>query len=131
MSLRGILWGLALSAFLWLMVGVLILGTVHAEEVTPRQEYVRVTFYDLPGRMADGQMVHDGAAACSAWLPMGTVLEFPDGRQVVCQDRGHGDWYWRGWVDVWTPNYAAGVVGVERAYGLYSWVSIVRWGWDG
>lgn len=94
----------------------------HAAEGV-RQEFVRVTYYVLPGRMADGSMVHDGAAACSQWMPFGTVLEFPDGRQVVCQDRGHGDWYWRGWVDVYGDST------VNRVYGDYAWVSVLRWGW--
>lgn len=93
----------------------------RAQEV--RQEYVRVTWYAEPGRMADGNVVREGAAACSAWMPFGTVLEFPDGRQVVCEDRGHGDWYWHGWIDVYGDS------SVSRAYGDYAWVNVLRWGW--
>lgn len=107
-----------------LIAGIVLAGTAHAEEGT-RQEFVRVTYYTLPGRMADGNLVHEGAAACSRWIPMGTVLEFPDGRQVVCQDRGHGDWYWRGWVDVYGDS------SVNRVYGDYTWVLVLRWGYDG
>jgi hypothetical protein len=96
-----------------------------------RQEYVRVTFYVLPGRMADEAIVHPGAAACSAWIPMGTQLEFPDGYVVTCEDRGHGDWYWPAWVDVWAPSMAWGRENVEACYGPYAWVTVRRWGWDG
>jgi len=121
---------MALGFRFWTLFGVWVallafaicVAPVHAEG--ERQEFLRVTWYSLPGRMADGAMVHEGAAACSNWIPMGTVLEFPDGRQVVCHDRGRGDWYWRGWVDVW------GDPSVTRRYGDYTWLTVRRWGWD-
>jgi hypothetical protein len=117
-------WGLALSVFAVLMV--FAVQRSQAEEM--RREYLRVTFYTLPGRMASGALVHEGAAACSAWIPFGTILELPDGRQVVCEDRGHGDWYWAGWLDVWSPSSSAGRRDVSTAYGDYAWVNVIQWG---
>jgi hypothetical protein len=93
------------------------------------REYVRVTFYVLPGTMANGERVHHGAAACSNWMPFGTVLEFPDGFQVTCKDRGYGGRFWRGWVDVWAPSRAWGQQYVTGDYGDFAWVTVVRWGW--
>lgn len=94
-------------------------------------EYVRVTYYHLGGTMADGVPVHWGAAACSSGRPgsgalafaQGTVLELPDGYDVTCEDTGNGDYYWKAWIDIWTP---AGTLG----YNDYEWVSIIRWGWS-
>ena len=112
-----------------LLAALVLPRQAHAQEEI-RQEFLRVTFYTLPGRMASGAMVHEGAAACSAWMPFGTVLELPDGRQVTCLDRGLGDRYWRGWIDIWVPSYRAGLVNVEATYGTYSWVNVRRWGWE-
>jgi hypothetical protein len=91
-------------------------------------EYVRVTYYTLPGRMYNGETVHLGAAACSAWIPLESQLRLPDGWVVTCKDRGLGDRYWRGWVDIWAPNVAWGRRYVEADYGLFAWVDVVRWG---
>ena len=91
------------------------------------QEYVRVTYYVLPGFMANGERVHKGAAACSRGFPTYTVLEFPDGFQVTCKDRGYlgpGT----GWVDVWAPSLSWGRRYVAGDYGNYAWVTVVRWG---
>lgn len=119
-------WAILAVWVLILLSALLVPSAVHAAEgdVTVRQEYVRVTRYAERGVMADGNFVHDGVAACSMWMPFGTVLELPDGRVVVCEDRGHGDWYWRGWVDVWTSD------NVTAIYGDYAWVSVRRWGWE-
>lgn len=103
-------------------------GIAHADD--QRQEYVRVTYYHLLGQMRDGATVHRGAAACSSGrpgsgslaFPMGTVLEFNDGRQVTCEDTGNGDYYWKGWVDVWTPSGTLG-------YKDFEWVTVICWGW--
>lgn len=91
------------------------------------QEYVRVTYYVLPGFMANGERVHMGAAACSYGYPMGTLLEFPDGFVVECKDRGYlgRD---RGWVDVWSPSLAWGRRYITGDYGDYTWVTVLRWG---
>lgn len=128
-------WWRAIAVYLVLLTAVAVVllmrcaSPADAQEA-PRREYVRVTFYTLPGRMADGERVYKGAAACSSWMPFGTQLMFDDGFVVTCHDRGHGDWYWRGWVDVWSPSYAWGVDNVRHAYGDYTWVQIIRWGWD-
>lgn len=125
---RGFLIALPLSLALW---ALLVLGAgvavAHAQET--RQEYVRVTYYTLRGTMASGVPVHRDAAACSNWIPLGTQLMFEDGYVVTCEDRGHGDWYWRGWLDVWAPSMEWGRQNVS-SYGDYAWVSVVRWGWD-
>jgi len=101
---------------------------VHAEE---RQEYVRVTYYHLRGRMYDGEPVHRGAAACSSGqpgsgslaFPTGTILQLSDGLQFTCEDTGYGDYYWKAWIDIWTPSGGLG-------YQEYEWVTVIRWGWD-
>ena len=64
-----------------------------------------VTGYALNGTMANGQMVHPGAAACPLWLELGTVIEVDGVGQVVCEDRyprQMGDH-----LDVWLPTTAA------------------------
>lgn len=93
----------------------------------------RVTYYVLRGTMASGIQTHYGAAACSgAWgdyyLPMGTLLEFPDGRRVVCLDRGGGI-NGQYWVDVWAPSLAYGRTNIAAVYGDYADVTVLRWGW--
>jgi len=93
-----------------------------------RQEYVRLTFYVLPGRMANGELVHKGAAACSRGFPMGTRLELPDGWVVECKDRGllgQGT----GWLDIWAPSMAWGYRYIEGDYGRHAWVTVTRWGY--
>jgi len=112
-----------------ILIGLLLLALVRVED--ERQEYLRVTFYTLHGMMADGNSVHRDAAACSQWIPFGTQLMFDDGYVVTCEDRGHGDWYWKGWVDVWAPSWQWGQDNIHSAYGDYAWVTVVRWGWDG
>ena len=94
-----------------------------------RQEYVRVTYYVLPGLMANGERVHLGAAACSYGFPMGTRLQFRDGWTVECTDRGYlgRD---TGWVDVWAPNLAWGRRYITGDYGDYTWVTVTRWGYE-
>lgn len=105
---------------------------VSAQEEEPgivRREYVRVTYYTLPGFMASGVRVYKGAAACSFGYPMGSLLEFNDGWQVTCLDRGllgRGT----GWVDVWAPSLAWGRRYVAGDYGDYTWVRVIRWGWS-
>ena len=90
---------------------------------------VRVTFYVQRGVMASGEWTRKDVAACSKWMPFGTQLRFPDGYVVTCLDRGHGDWYWPAWVDVWSPSYDWGITNVERDYGLWTTVRVIRWGW--
>lgn len=114
-----------LPAFLLILASLLVVPTAHAEEIN-----VRVTFYVLRGIMASGVYTHKDAAACSKWMPFGTQLQFPDGYVVTCKDRGLGDRYWGAWVDVWAPSYGWGLLNVERDYGLWSTVSILRWGWE-
>lgn len=92
-----------------------------------RQEYVRVTYYVLPGRMANGERVHLGAAACSLGYPMGTRLKFRDGFTVECKDRGWLGWD-TGWVDVWAPSATWGRLNIARDYGDHTWVTVTRWG---
>jgi hypothetical protein len=104
---------------------------VQAKDIYDGQLDIRVTFYTLRGKMASGVTTRKDAAACSKFLPFGTQLMFPDGYVVTCLDRGHGDWYWPdGWVDVWAPSYAWGINNVERDYGLWTTVTIIRWGYE-
>jgi len=113
------------------LIALVLLIATPAQAYDDRQEYVRVTYYHLNGQMHDGAMVHRGAAACSSGqpgsgalaFPTGTILELPDGYQIICEDTGNGDYYWRGWVDIWTSSGTLG-------YKDYEWVTVVRWGWD-
>jgi 3D (Asp-Asp-Asp) domain-containing protein len=96
-------------------------SAVRLPEPEPVRLTVRVTFYTLRGVMFNGEHVHEGAAACSWNLPLGTLVEFDDGRQVVCTDRGHlGN---AGWIDVWMPDYATGLTEVEGRYGMWATVT--------
>ena len=88
--------------------------------------YARTTFYTLSGITASGEPTHIGVAACSDWLPLGTVLEFSDGFRVTCLDRGLGGQYWQAWIDVWSPSYSWGEQNVRQKYGDWSWVTVVE-----
>jgi hypothetical protein len=105
-------------------------GALLLLAASSRSEYVRVTYYTLPGVMANGERVGLGAAACSRWMPLGTRLELPDGWVVTCKDRGLGDYYWKGWVDVWAPSREWGRAYVTGAYGDYAWVNLLEDGDD-
>lgn len=77
---------------------------------------VRLTYYVLAGRMANGQFVHHGAAACSSNIRMGSTVVFPGGETVVCKDTGRlGN---TGWVDVWQGQ------ALTRRYGDYALVTV-------
>ncbi len=79
-----------------------------------------VTFYDCTaggfcGRMANGQQVFLGAAACSYNMPFGTKFRLendPANRVFVCADRGALS---TSWVDIWFYDNADG----------WAWQSIV------
>ncbi|HYY88176.1 MAG TPA: hypothetical protein VFA49_05220 [Chloroflexota bacterium] len=81
---------------------------------------VRVTYYTLQGRMANGRTAHWGAAACSSDIPMGSVIRFVDGVQVACEDTG--DLGSSGHVDVW------GDADAPHRYGERTRVTIVPQG---
>lgn len=83
---------------------------------------VTITYYHWTGnRMANGEYPFIGAAACSTDIRMGTVVLFPDGRVVVCSDRGHlGN---RGWIDIYADSREAGRE-IARTYGSETTVSL-------
>ena len=89
-------------------------------------EVVRLTYYTLPGYMANGNRVHLGAAACSKWMPLGQRLKLPDGFEVTCEDRGDGDRYWGAWVDVWAPSRSWGASRITGTYGDYALVEFLE-----
>jgi hypothetical protein len=109
------------------LLAALAVSPAQAEE---RREYVRVTYYHLGGYMRSNIRTFYGAAACSSGrpgsgalaFPQGTVLELPDGQQFTCLDTGNGDYYWKAWIDIWTPSGRLG-------YQDYEWVTVVRWGY--
>ena len=88
---------------------------------------VRLTHYDYPGVMADGNETYLGAASCGYAWPMGTQLELPDGWVVTCEDRGAIE---PDGVDLWAPSAAWGWMHVTGRYGDWVTVVPVRWGWD-
>lgn len=73
----------------------------------------RITFYSCTGEgfcgnMSNGEPVHEGAAACSSDLPLGTTLRIlsdPGRRVVVCLDRGLLS---PTWIDVYFYDAADG-----------------------
>lgn len=89
-----------LSMIVLTIIFLLVLNVAPAFAVEWR--WVRVTHYTLQGTMYNGEPVSLGSAACSWNFPIGTVIVFKDGKEVVCKDRGHLGWY--GWVDVWGPR---------------------------
>jgi 3D (Asp-Asp-Asp) domain-containing protein len=119
--LRNLLVAAALSA------SALLPSVAHAEEEQWR-ENVRLTFYTNRGVMRWGEYTHLGAVACGSYFPAGTKLQFVDDDWVViCKDTGNLSKYQ---VDVWVPSYAWGIQNVEKFYGLYTWVKVLRWGWE-
>jgi hypothetical protein len=85
---------------------------------------VRTTYYVDRGTTYSGTQTRPGVAACSWNLAAGTVLRFPDGRTVTCEDRGQlGS---AGWVDVWVPSLDAGRREIAGVYGDYTRVEVVR-----
>jgi hypothetical protein len=87
------------------------------EEPRGYRTEVRLTYYVLEGRTANGERVHLGGTACSTNWPMGTRFRFPNGEIVTCNDRGYlGN---KGWLDVW------GRPDLFRAYGPYVTVEVL------
>lgn len=111
-----------------MLAGAVLLGIalsierVSAETTTTN----RLTVYLDRGVMYSGYHTHWGAAACSWNYPLGTVLELPDGFQVMCLDRGLlGS---SGWIDIWCPDWAT-ARWLQHHYGDWTTATIVRWGW--
>ena len=91
------------------------------------QEHVRLTFYTLRGTMRWGNQTNMGAAACGNHFPAGSQLQFAtDNWTVMCEDTGR---LLSNQIDVWAPSYAWGVQNIARAYGDYTIVKVIRWGW--
>ncbi len=107
-------------------------GAIDAEsvrQIPPLIEGVNVTFYDclqqgFCGAMYNGELVYEGAAACSWDLPIGTrfVIENdPTERIYVCADRGL---LAETWVDIffYSPN---GGWAWQEAVGRYATIHIL------
>ena len=63
--------------------------SASATQLSAYRALVTVSFYLDVGPMHDtGRGTYPGAAACSWDLPTYTVVEFPDGRRVTCEDQG-------------------------------------------
>lgn len=86
---------------------------------------MRVTSYTWTGApMASGYWPRPGVAACSDRFAFGTVFVLPDGREVVCWDRGHGDHYWPGvWLDIYVTSDAE-VINNTYRYGDWTEVRV-------
>jgi hypothetical protein len=97
---------------------------VPPRTVIGRIDDVDLTFYSCLGEgfcgaMANGEIVHQGAVACSFDLPLGTVLRIvgdPTERYYVCKDRGlltatWVDVYWYDDADGWDWQAAVGRLG--------------------
>ena len=97
---------------------------VVAQQAPAAVVYSHLTFYTEQGPMADGTWTHDGAAACGADFPMGSVLELPDGSIVVCEDTGY---LARNQVDVWRASLAEGW-DWTHSWGDYGDVIVLAWG---
>lgn len=88
---------------------------------------VRVTYYLWTGNpTSSGYWPRAGSAAGSWNLPLGSLVEMPDGYIVIILDRGHlGS---TGWVDLYARSHHEGREFVRR-YGDYTTVRVLRWGW--
>jgi hypothetical protein len=90
---------------------------------------VSLTFYSCLGEgfcgaMANGEIVYEGAVACSYDLPLGTQLRIfgdPTSRVYVCKDRGLLS---NTWVDVFFHDPADGWAW-QAAVGRYGTIEIV------
>lgn len=105
---------------------LLVLGAVLLSGAAQAQESVtvRVTFYTDSGTTYSGTRTRSVVAACSWNWAIGTRFRFPDGREVVCEDRGQlGS---SGWLDIWVPSLADGRAGVAQAYGSHVSVEVLR-----
>jgi len=79
---------------------------------------VRLTYYTLTGRTANGEITHSGGTACSWNFSFGTRFRFPNGEVFTCNDRGVLES--TGWLDVWArPD-------LQRQYGSYVNVEVLR-----
>jgi hypothetical protein len=89
-----------------------------------------LTFYDclgqgFCGQMANGAVVHQGAAACSYDLALGTMFTIagdPTGRTYVCEDRGllvdtHVDIFWNDPADGYRWQGQVGMNGTLQIVG--------------
>lgn len=66
---------------------------------------VTLTAYTLTGTTYAGTQTRPGITACSWNFSLGTRFRLPDGRVVVCEDRGQlGN---TGWLDVWMADDGA------------------------
>ena len=120
----------------WLALGailLLVLGGAGATQAAPAEASttsVRVTHYYATGNPTySGIYPYHGSAACSWNFPLGTVLQFWDGRVVTCIDRGLLGW--NGWVDIFAATWAEGRR-IQQSYEYYAGrevVEILRWGW--
>jgi hypothetical protein len=108
-----------------LVLGLILLATqAHRSEAGLN---VAVSWYLPTGNVtASGVYPYPGSAGCSLNFPLGTVLAFEDGREVVCLDRGLLGT--SGHVDIYVPSRAEGAV-VARSYGGRADVDVLRWGW--
>ncbi len=89
---------------------------------------VAVTFYACPPfcrTMANGEDVHESAAACSWELTLGTRFTIdgdPTGRVYTCEDRGLGP---ANWIDVFFWNEAEGWLWLSQL-GVRATIRIVE-----
>lgn len=63
--------------------------------------------------MANGEVVHPGAAACGYGFELGmrfTLAGDPTGRTYTCEDRGRGPHFW---IDIFFTNSDAGWIWQE------------------
>lgn len=109
-------WMLALTCAILILISSMCTMQTRLNAIDRYIASVRVTHYDLNGVMYNGEWVHEGAAACSWNFELGTVIQFRDGWQVVCKDRGALGW--SGWIDVW------GGSNVVAGYGPYEVVEV-------
>lgn len=118
MSLRWI-------RYMLVMVGLAM--ALHYAELEASAAGMRLTYYLPTGNpTASGAWPYPGSAACSYNLPFGSIVELPDGTQLVCIDRGHLGA--AGWVDVFVHSHAEGQAMIARN-GTYPDIQVLRVGW--
>jgi 3D (Asp-Asp-Asp) domain-containing protein len=86
-----------------------------------------ITYYYPTGNPTySGQWPYWGSAAASWNIPLGSIVELPDGHVVVITDRGRLGW--GNWIDVYCPWELARYCAYQYSYHRGA-IVIHRWGW--
>ena len=121
----------ALAVVLALIGSVLLYGEVARAQTPGDVLPVHITTYSATGNPTySGQMPYEGSAGCSADIPLFSVFALPDGRTVVCNDRG-ADSFMSPHLDVYcnaSPSVCAASVPGAGNWTIPQPVTVITWG---